>query len=96
ELVILTAPCSLLTEQLLHHKEHDFNENFGRILLITSSKVGNAPERNLLRRRSKAIFYQEKMFTQGLHYVAIFKKPATKLSYEQLKTIFMQTITQKN
>ena len=78
--------------RLQQNKLHDFSENFGRILLITSAKVGNAPERNLLRRRSKAIFYQEKMFTQGLHYVAIFKKPATKLSYDQLKTIF----TQKN
>lgn len=77
ELVILTAP-SLLS--------------FGRILLITSRKVGDAPTRNLLRRRSKAIFYENKLFEHKKDCVIIFKKPASLLSFEALKTIIIKSI----
>ena len=47
ELVILAAPCSL---------------SFSRILLITSRKVGNAPERNRLRRWGRAVFYEQRLY----------------------------------
>ena len=74
ELVILTAPCLL---------------PFSRILLITSRKVGNAPERNLLRRRGRAIFYEEQLFTLPNHGVVIFKAPAKNLTFDQLKAILI-------
>ena len=32
---------------------------FGRVLIVASLKVGNAPQRNLLRRRLKSIVYEE-------------------------------------
>lgn len=72
ELVILTAPCLL---------------GASRILLITSRKVGNAPERNLLRRQGRAIFYEQRLFELSTHCVVIFKAPAKSLSFDQLKTI---------
>ena len=78
ELVILTAPCLL---------------SFGRILLVTSRKVGNAPKRNLLRRRSRSIFYQEKLFENKHDFVVIFKAPATKMSFDELKEVFVQSMS---
>jgi len=80
ELVFLTAPCIL---------------SFGRILLITSRKVGNAPERNLLRRRSRAIFYENNFFDLNKDCVVIFKAPAKKLSFDQLKLIIQNAVTSK-
>ena len=77
ELVILTAPCLLDT---------------GRVLLITSRKVGNAPERNKLRRQGRAIYYEERLFSLQKDCIAIFKAPAVKLSFEQLKSIFIQAL----
>lgn len=61
--------------------------DFGRILIITSRKVGNAPERNLIRRRIKSIFYEEKLYEHGFDCVFIAQKKATELSFDQLKTI---------
>ncbi|MBP9844352.1 ribonuclease P protein component [Candidatus Babeliales bacterium] len=81
ELVILTTPCLL---------------SFGRILLITSRKVGNAPERNLLRRRCRAIFYEQQLFHLNKDCVAIFKAPATKLSFDQLKNILEKSMHRTN
>lgn len=75
ELVILTAPCLLSSS---------------RILLITSRKVGNAPERNLLRRRGRAIFYEERLFQLKKHCVVIFKSAAKNLSFEQFKEILVK------
>ena len=77
EFVILTAPCLALSS---------------RILLITSRKVGNAPERNLLRRRGRAIFYEEKLFERQKHCVVIFKAPAKSLSFDQFKEILKKSV----
>jgi ribonuclease P protein component len=77
EFVILTAPCLVSS---------------GRILLITSRKVGNAPERNLLRRRGRAIFYEEKLFELHKHCVVIFKAPAKNLSFDQFKAILKKVV----
>ncbi len=77
EFVILTAPCLLQSS---------------RILLITSRKVGNAPERNLLRRRGRAIFYEQRLFELGKHCVVIFKSPAKNLSFDQFKEILTKSV----
>ena len=76
ELTILSAPCIL---------------SFGRVLLITSRKVGNAPERNLLRRWGRAIFYEEKLFEKNKDCVVIFKSPAKNLTFDQFKEILKKS-----
>lgn len=68
----------------------------GRILLITSRKVGNAPQRNLLRRRGRAIFYEERLFELGKHCVVIFKAPAKELTYQQFKEILVKSLLRQN
>jgi ribonuclease P protein component len=64
-------------------------EDFARALIITSRKVGNAPERNLIRRRIKSIFYEEKLYERGFDCAFIAQKKATALSFDQLKTIML-------
>ena len=76
ELVILTAPCLLPSS---------------RILLITSRKVGNAPERNLLRRWGRAIYYEQRLFELPRHCVIIFKAPAKNLTFDQFKEILTKS-----
>ena len=76
EFTILSAPCIL---------------SFGRILLITSRKVGNAPERNLLRRWGRAIFYEEKLFEKKKDLAVIFRSSAKNLTFDQFKQILKKT-----
>ena len=62
---------------------------FGRILIIASRKVGNAPQRNLLRRRLKSIFYEEKLYDYNVDCVIILQKKATNLSFSELKDLIL-------
>ena len=77
ELTILSAPCIF---------------SFGRVLLITSRKVGNAPQRNLLRRWGRAIFYENKLFDKKKDCVVIFKSPAKNLTFDQFKEILKKSV----
>ena len=63
--------------------------DFARVLIITSRKVGNAPERNLIRRRIKSIFYEEKLYVQGFDCVVIAQKKIVELSFDQLKELII-------
>lgn len=66
-------------------------KEFGRVLIIASRKVGNAPERNLIRRRIKSIFYEEKLFSLPFDCVVIAQKSIVSLSFEQLKNLILAT-----
>jgi len=62
-------------------------KDFGRILVITSRKVGKASKRNLIRRRIKAIFYEEELYEKRLDCIVIVKKEGINLSFNELKSI---------
>lgn len=62
-------------------------QNFARLLIIIGKKTGNAPERNLLRRRIKNIFYQKKLYSGLSDGLVIVYKEALRLSFSQLETI---------
>ena len=63
--------------------------DFGRVLIVASRKVGNAPERNLVRRSIKSIFYEEKLFERTFDCVVIVYKKAVTLPFEQLKDLLL-------
>lgn len=67
-------------------------KSFGSIAIITPARIGNAPERNLLRRRLKAIFYEEKLFSQNLDCVVIAKSPAKNLDFNALKSTLIKAL----
>jgi len=64
-------------------------KEFGRVLIVTSRKVGNAPERNKIRRRLRSIFYEEKVFELLYDWIVLVKKNAVKLEFEELKKLFL-------
>src|SRR5579872_1032286 len=61
--------------------------DFGRILIVASRKVGNAPERNKIRRRIKSLFYEEQFFNGPFDWVIIAYRNAVDVSFDQLKSV---------
>jgi ribonuclease P protein component len=61
----------------------------GRIMIITPKKSGSAPQRNLVRRRLKALFYEEKLFEKLIDIIVYCKQESTTLSYLQLRDIII-------
>ena len=70
------------------------NPEYARILIVLARAVGNAPERNLIRRRIKAIFYEEKLFASNVDYVVIVYKKMVTLPFDQLKALLL-TVSQQ-
>jgi ribonuclease P protein component len=68
------------------------HEEFGRILVVTPRKVGTAPERNKIRRRLKAIFYESRLFELDYDCVVLVKKEAISLSFNELKALLIETM----
>lgn len=65
---------------------------FGRILVVAARKIGNAPQRNKIRRQFKAIFYENKLYELGYDCIVIVKKGATELSFDDLKKHLLRVI----
>jgi ribonuclease P protein component len=68
--------------------------DFGRILVVASRKYGNAPERNLLKRRLKAIFWEEKLYTKKIDFAVIARPAGKEYDFDQLKTLVLQIFSQ--
>ena len=52
----------------------------GRILVVTSKKIGNAPKRNLIRRRLKSMFHEEGWDTKPYDILVYCRKGSTDIS----------------
>ena len=64
----------------------------GHILIVTPKKVGTAPERNLIRRRFKAIFYEEQLYEKPFDLIIFAKKDIHLLSFQDLKSLLKQAL----
>ena len=67
------------------------SKDFARILIVTPKAIGGAVKRNLLKRRLKSIFYQEKLY-ELLNYdlVTIARKPLLGLSFQETKELLQK------
>jgi ribonuclease P protein component len=65
----------------------------GRILIIISKKIGNAPTRNTLRRQIKAIFYENDIFNKTYDWIMVTKKPITNLTFQELKQLLLPALS---
>lgn len=63
---------------------------FGRILIVASRKYGNAPERNKLRRRLKAIFLKHELYQHQVDIAVIARPTGKKYDYTQLTTLLLE------
>lgn len=64
--------------------------SYGKLLIITARKSGKAVDRNRIRRRLKAFFYQEKLYTQLLYTVIFVHPPAMKLTAQELRAYLLR------
>ncbi len=65
----------------------------GRILLVIPRRVGNAVKRNTLKRRLKAIFFEEQLATKNVDFIVLAKSPdATQLTFQELKTMLIEAL----
>lgn len=55
-----------------------------RILVITPRKAGNSPQRNLIRRRLKSIFYENSWHELGFDCVVIIKPSGVTINFKEL------------
>ena len=67
----------------------------GKLIVVTPGAIGNAVERNTVRRRIKAIFDQEHLCSKGYDAIIFVKKDGVRLSYEQLKQLILSSLQQK-
>jgi ribonuclease P protein component len=70
--------------------------DIGHILIIVPRAVGSAPERNKIRRQIKSIVYEHKLYERGIDCIAIVKKEAKALTFDQLKELVLQAYEKSN
>ena len=68
----------------------------GQLVVVTSRFVGNAPERNKIRRRLKAIFHEEKLSAQLYDCIVIVKKDGVALPFADLKEALLKAYAKVN
>lgn len=66
---------------------HPSQYTVGRILIIIPKRVGNAPQRNTIRRRLKSLFYQKQLYTYGYDWAWFIKPAGGSISYHELQHI---------
>lgn len=60
----------------------------GRLLIVTPAKIGTAPDRNRIRRRLKALFFEKNFSSLPFDCVIIVKSAGINLEYHQLEALF--------
>lgn len=69
------------------------HDGFSKILVVVPKKYGNAPARNLIKRRLKNIFWQEKLYEQPNNVAFIIRPDAKKFSFQELKKLCLEVIS---
>jgi len=64
-------------------------QGIGRVLIIIPKKVGTAVVRNRTRRRIRSLFFENKLFSQGLSWIIYVKPPLANLSFSELRELCM-------
>jgi len=62
-------------------------KEYGRILLITPRKIGNAPKRNKIRRQIKSIVRELKLYKKKQDTIFIVRSLSSQQSFTELKQI---------
>jgi len=81
------------SSQALDIKLSPATANFGKLLIIIPKKVGNAPERNLIKRRLKSIFYENQIYNYLYNFLIYCKPSILQLNYKELKEIMLNSIS---
>jgi len=63
----------------------------GHLIVITPRAVGNAPQRNRIRRRIKAIFHEHKLLQKDTVWLFFIKKEGISLEFSDLLKIVLDS-----
>lgn len=69
-------------------------EEFAKVLIVVPRKYGNAPQRNLIKRRIRAIFREEKLYEKPYDSSFIIRPEAKKYSFIELKKLCLTILGQ--
>ncbi len=64
----------------------------GRVLIVTPRRVGNSPERNLLRRRVRAIYREGKLYLYPYDCVLLLGKECLLVPFDELRRLIHSVI----
>jgi|SRR5579872_4856778 len=90
-----------VARRVVHHPGLDIliapkSGPIARLLVVTPRRVGNAPERNKIRRRLKAIFHEEKLAQGILDCVVVVKVTGKELTFDELKKLLVGAVKDGN
>lgn len=74
-------------------KAPELESAHGKLLAVISKKFGKAHERNLMRRRIKSIFYNQKLFEVHATWILIVYENSKQLEFAQLQDFLTKNIT---
>lgn len=63
--------------------------SFGRILIVTPKKCGNAPQRNLFKRRVRALFRENRLSEHHKDFVVIVDKRGIAIPFSKLRHLLL-------
>ncbi len=69
--------------------------NHSKLLVVTPRASGKAHDRNLIRRRAKAIFYEHALHEKPAIFILLVNKRGTGASFDSLKSFLLKHICSK-
>ena len=67
-------------------------EEFAKVLIVVPRKYGNSPQRNLIKRRIRAIFREEKLYEKPYNSAFIIRPEGKKYSFADLKKLCLSVL----
>lgn len=82
---------------ILRHQAFDIkmamtHQRHGHLIVVTPRSLGNAPQRNLVRRQIKAIFHENHFKKHDVAWIIFVKKEALLLSFSELQTLICAAV----
>ena len=68
------------------------NIEHGKLLIITPRKLGKAHDRNKIRRRIKAIFFESKLYEKPVVSIILVYKETISTTFKDLKSFLVEAI----
>ena len=73
----------------------DSQQAYAKLLLIVPKKVGNAPQRNLIKRRLRSVFYQHSLYLNTHHFIIFTDNRTLSIPFQTLETVFKKALEKK-
>ncbi len=92
KLVAKTRGLKLLQAPGLFFDDVNDSHQYGKLLIISPRRSGKAHKRNLIKRRFKAIFYEQKLFEKVATSIVLVRAEAMELTFEQLQDFLVSHV----